>query len=437
MTELSDCCTHATLQYGMHQSHAQSPCCCRGAPAGRRRPFTDLLHVQQRRAAPALRLSSRCHAAQQSGGQHGEPAAQTAHCAESSPRQDFQRAQQYVEVSAAPGSPQQQAAAFLATPKGAAAAVALAGITGLGLRALFNRGSRAYEDDNSVGKEYDSWTNEGILEAYWGEHIHLGYYNEQERAAGYKKKDFKLAKFDFVDEMLAWGLGDATAPQRILDVGCGFGGTSRHLAKKFGAAQVEGITLSKEQVRRGTELAKEQGVSNAHFQVMDALKMEWPDNSFDLVWACESGEHMPDKKLYVEEMTRVLKPGGTMIIATWCQREETPDTPFTDKERAELDFLYTEWAHPYFISIQEYSRLMQGTGQLERVETADWTAPTLPSWRHSIWVGVYNPWPVILKLNPLIWYKVLREIVTLERMHRAFDSGLMQYGMMKAVKKSQ
>lgn len=83
-----------------------------------------------------------------------------------------------------------------------------------------------------------------------------------------------------------------------------------------------------------------------------------------------------------------------------------------------------------------FSRL-QGTGQLEKVETADWTAPTLPSWRHSIWVGVYNPWPVILKLNPLIWYKVLREIVTLERMHRAFDSGLMQYGMMKAVKKSR
>ena len=70
-----------------------------------------------------------------------------------------------------------------------------------------------------------------------------------------------------------------------------------------------GITLSKEQVRRGTELAAEQGVGNARFQVMDALAMTWPDDSFDLVWACESGEHMPDKKRYVEEMTRVLKPG--------------------------------------------------------------------------------------------------------------------------------
>lgn len=74
---------------------------------------------------------------------------------------------------------------------------------------------------------------------------------KQERAAGYKKKDFKGAKFDFVDEMLAWGLGsrDAAAPARILDVGCGFGGTSRHLAKKFPSAQVEGATACAVRVR--------------------------------------------------------------------------------------------------------------------------------------------------------------------------------------------
>ena len=55
---------------------------------------------------------------------------------------------------------------------------------------------------------------------------------------------------------------------------------------------------------------------------MDALQMDYPDDTFDLVWACESGEHMPDKKKYVEEMVRVLKPGGTLVIACWCQREE-------------------------------------------------------------------------------------------------------------------
>jgi len=51
--------------------------------------------------------------------------------------------------------------------------------------------------------------------------------------------------------------------------------------------------------------------------------------------------------------------GGTLVIACWCQREETPDKPFTDKEKADLQFLYDEWAHPYFISIQEFERLMK------------------------------------------------------------------------------
>ena len=38
--------------------------------------------------------------------------------------------------------------------------------------------SRTYDREaNSVGREYDAWTEEGILEYYWGEHIHLGYYN--------------------------------------------------------------------------------------------------------------------------------------------------------------------------------------------------------------------------------------------------------------------
>ena len=79
---------------------------------------------------------------------------------------------------------------------------------------------------------------DGVLEHYWGEHIHLGHYSEEERQHGYLKKDFKQAKFDFIDEMLAWS--GAKQPKRILDVGCGIGGTSRHLAAKFPQAQVQG-----------------------------------------------------------------------------------------------------------------------------------------------------------------------------------------------------
>jgi MPBQ/MSBQ methyltransferase len=157
---------------------------------------------------------------------------------------------------------------------------------------------------------------------------------------------------------------------------------------------------------------------------MDALNMTFPDNSFDLVWACESGEHMPDKKLYVDEMTRVLKPGGRIVIATWCQRDDRVK-PFNTAERKMLDFLYAEWTHPYFISIEDYAALMNATGTLKEVVTDDWNIQTIASWRHSIWVGVFNPWPVIKR--PHLWWKCLRDGITLERMHEAFDDGLMQY----------
>jgi hypothetical protein len=51
--------------------------------------------------------------------------------------------------------------------------------------------------------------------------------------------------------------------------------------------------------------------------------------------------------------------GGTLVLATWCQREETPENPFTEKDKAALQFLYDEWAHPYFVSIEEYKRLFE------------------------------------------------------------------------------
>ena len=54
-----------------------------------------------------------------------------------------------------------------------------------------------------------------------------------------------------------------------------------------------------------------------------------------------------------------LGAGGSLVIATWCQREETPDEPFTARDRAALQFLYDEWAHPFFVSVQEYGRLLE------------------------------------------------------------------------------
>eukprot|EP00466_Bigelowiella_natans_P014256 jgi/Bigna1/46185/estExt_Genewise1.C_30006 len=310
------------------------------------------------------------------------------------------------------------------------------GVVGKLYQRLFPKGSRKYETGNTVANEYDAWTADGILEHYWGEHIHLGYYTPEEIKKGYKRKNFIGAKYDFIDKMVEWsGILDLPpGPKKVLDVGCGFGGATRYLAKNYfqDGGTVTGITISPNQIKRAKELAEIQSVPNAQFELKDALKMDYPDNSFDVVWAIESGEHMPSKTKYVEEMSRVLKPGGVLVFATWCQRDSPPI--FSQEEKNELQFLYDEWAHPHFVSINTYKKIMRATGKLEVVDSDDWNKYTLPSWRHSIWVGVYDPWIVLRK--PWTWKKCLRDGITLERMHRAFKKGLMQYGMLKAVKKA-
>lgn len=320
----------------------------------------------------------------------------------------------------------------------ATAAVATAAIASTAaVKIVLDKPSRTYGTD-TVAKEYDSWTDDGILEYYWGEHIHLGYYSDEEMKKGYKKKDFIQAKYDFIDEMMNFGgiypLDYAATGAQVLDVGCGFGGTSRYLAKAMGPkTQVTGITLSPKQVERGTELAKEQGVTNARFLVKDALKMDFPDNSFDIVWACESGEHMPDKKAYINEMMRVLKPGGKFVMACWCQRDDRAK-PFDARDKRDLRFLYEEWTHPYFISIEGFAELIDETKVMGPVKTANWVDETIASWRHSIWVGIYDPRGWIFK--PRKYVKCVRDAYCLERMHRAFRRGLMEYGMFAATKKN-
>ncbi len=104
-----------------------------------------------------------------------------------------------------------------------------------------------------------------------------------------------------------------------------------------------------------------------------------------------------------------------------------------------MKFLYDEWTHPSFISIEAYKELLQrpsiitGEQSLLDIRAEDWTKNTLPSWLHSIWVGVVDPWIVVKQ--PRLWYKTYREALTIYRMHKAFQSGLMQYGLLTAKKR--
>ena len=291
---------------------------------------------------------------------------------------------------------------------------------------LYVRVPRKYQSADSVATSYDDWTNDGILEFYWGEHIHLGHYGSPPR-----KKDFLQAKSDFVHEMVRWGgLDKLPSGTTVLDVGCGIGGSSRMLAREYGFS-VTGVTLSPQQVRRAQELTSPE--VSARFQVDDALALSFPDASFDVVWSVEAGPHMPDKAQFARELMRVLKPGGILVVADWNQRDDR-QVPLNWWEKPVMRQLLDQWSHPAFSSIEEFSERLEATGLVAgTVTTADWTAETLPSWLDSIWQGVIRPAGLVrFGMTGLI--KSLREVPTILLMRLAFGAGLCRFGMFRAVR---
>jgi ubiquinone/menaquinone biosynthesis C-methylase UbiE len=117
-------------------------------------------------------------------------------------------------------------------------------------------------------------------------------------------------------------LADIAAVQpgeRVLDAGCGVGGSSCWLAQHR-EATVVGITLVPDQVARARAIAERRGVSDrATFEVADFSRIPYPDASFDVVWAQESLCHGPDKQAVYREFHRVLRPGGRLVIAEYMR----------------------------------------------------------------------------------------------------------------------
>jgi tocopherol O-methyltransferase len=162
----------------------------------------------------------------------------------------------------------------------------------------------------AVERYYD--TTLDLYEELWGEHVHHGFWEPGERP-GDDGADRKTATDRLVRELVSFGQIPSGA--RVLDVGCGIGGPALYLAGEVGCT-IEGITLSASQAQRATEKAAEAGLAGrTNFRQQDAMSNDYPDESFDAVWALESLMHIPDRKAFFAEMFRLLKPGGRIGIS--------------------------------------------------------------------------------------------------------------------------
>ncbi|GKT92304.1 gamma-tocopherol methyltransferase [Colletotrichum tofieldiae] len=178
----------------------------------------------------------------------------------------------------------------------------------------------------------------------WGEHIHHGYWED-----GSETKE--QAQVKLIQLLLK--ISNVGENSKVLDVGCGIGGTSRYLASTLGCS-VTGITISTKQVEIANRLTKAEALKDSEkpdveadgdgffhlgrgkvrFIELDAEKMgEFfaPEGgSFDAVWISEALSHFPNKSLFFENTFKVLKAGGKLALADWFKAEDISGTNFAN-----------------------------------------------------------------------------------------------------------
>jgi len=281
----------------------------------------------------------------------------------------------------------------------------------IGIAGFYDRSSRLWED-------------------VWGEHMHHGYYIPPDRT------DHQQAQIDLIDEVLRWAdvpdpadktVGDDSVfPTKCVDVGCGIGGSSRHISAKYNCT-AQGITLSPYQAGRGNELARERNLDHlASFQVADALDMPFDDEAFDLVWSLESGEHMPDKKKFLGELWRVAMPGGRIIIVTWCHRDlEEGEMGLNKREERLLAKINRSYYLPRWCSVDDYVEIIEGLGGVD-VKREDWSYIIAPFWKAVIKSS--------LNLKSLLGllksgFSTQRGAYAMFLMLRGFNKGLIKFGL--------
>ncbi|MGH1393596.1 MAG: methyltransferase domain-containing protein [Trichormus sp.] len=264
---------------------------------------------------------------------------------------------------------------------------------------------------------YDA--SSGLWEQIWGEHMHHGYYGVD----GTEKKERRQAQIDLIEELLSWA--EVENVENILDVGCGIGGSSLYLAQKF-QAQATGITLSPVQAARATERAKESHLSDrSQFLVANAQAMPFDNHTFDLVWSLESGEHMPDKTKFMQECYRVLKPGGKLIMVTWCHRP-TDQLPLSADEQKHLEDIYRVYCLPYVISLPEYEAIARQL-PLNNIRTADWSEAVAPFWNIVIDSAI-TPQAIFGLLRA--GWTTIQGALSLGLMSRGYERGLIKFGLL-------
>ncbi len=178
--------------------------------------------------------------------------------------------------------------------------------------------SSEYSEVVKTAQEYyNSEDADNFYFTIWGgEDIHIGLYESEEDS-------IRDASRRTVERMAA-RLTNLNKNSNVLDIGAGYGGAARYLAKNYGC-RVVALNLSEVENQRNRQMNREQGLDHP-IEVVDASfeNIPYPDDSFDIVWSQDAILHSGDRVKVLEEVARVIKSGGELVFTDPMQVDDCP-----------------------------------------------------------------------------------------------------------------
>jgi tocopherol O-methyltransferase len=198
----------------------------------------------------------------------------------------------------------------------------------------------------------------------WGRHIHHGLWSGTETPG--------VAQQRLTETLAAEA---AIRPgERVLDVGCGMGSSSIHLAKRLDC-EVTGVTISSVQWQWAKCAAFfHRARRRTRFLCTNAEQVTFPAESFDVVWSIECTEHLYDKGRFFQRAARWLRPSGRVAICAWLAGDTT-----SPAHRGQVHDVCQGFLCPSLGTEDDYRGWMIEAG-LKDVRVLDWTSSVARTW---------------------------------------------------------
>tara|TARA_B100000700_G_scaffold311671_1_gene394249 strand:- start:1520 stop:2305 length:786 start_codon:yes stop_codon:yes gene_type:complete len=145
--------------------------------------------------------------------------------------------------------------------------------------------------------------------------------------------------------------------KKILDIGCGCGSAAFHFIKNYSPKYILGVDVEEKVIKRANELKSNVLEKNkVEFKVIKPGVLPFDNISFDVIFSKDTFLHISDKETLVNDLYRVLKPGGFLCVGDWMRIDD--DHP----SKLMQEYIKLEGLSMNMCSLQRYGNALNSSG---------------------------------------------------------------------------